>query len=210
VNTCRSGHVISVTVSKLRIGGAIAQAVSRLLPTAAARVQTRVWSCGILWWTKVALGQVFSENFGFPCHSGIPSASSQSSSLSPEAGTISQVWMERMWNLAFVFLLKVLSWPFLRWSEVKVKISPLRALETPRIREVEAPTLLRQTANRWRQGCQSCGPAAVYPQVSFLKFLVLISVRIWVDPGAIVQLEGLGQLGKNPPHRDAFPRPSGL
>jgi hypothetical protein len=30
-------------------------------PTAAARVQTRVWSCGILWWTKVALGQVFSE-----------------------------------------------------------------------------------------------------------------------------------------------------
>jgi hypothetical protein len=32
-----------------------------------ARVQTRVWSCGILWWTKVALGQVFSENFGFPC-----------------------------------------------------------------------------------------------------------------------------------------------
>jgi hypothetical protein len=30
------------------IGRAIAQAVSRLLPTAAARVQTRVWSCGIL------------------------------------------------------------------------------------------------------------------------------------------------------------------
>jgi hypothetical protein len=32
--------------------------VSRRLPTAAARVQTRVWSCGILWRTKVALGQV--------------------------------------------------------------------------------------------------------------------------------------------------------
>jgi hypothetical protein len=29
-------------------GRAIAQAVSRWLPTAAARVQTRVWSCGIL------------------------------------------------------------------------------------------------------------------------------------------------------------------
>jgi hypothetical protein len=28
--------------------GAIAQAVSRRLPTAAARVQTRVWLCGIL------------------------------------------------------------------------------------------------------------------------------------------------------------------
>jgi hypothetical protein len=50
-------------------GRAIAQAVSRRLPTAAARVQTRVWSCGILWWTKVALGQVFSENFCFHCQS---------------------------------------------------------------------------------------------------------------------------------------------
>jgi hypothetical protein len=30
------------------VGRAIAQAVSRRLPTAAARVQTRVWSCGIL------------------------------------------------------------------------------------------------------------------------------------------------------------------
>jgi hypothetical protein len=47
-------------------GRAIAQAVSRRLPTVAARLQTWVWSCGILWWTKVALGQVFSENFGFP------------------------------------------------------------------------------------------------------------------------------------------------
>jgi hypothetical protein len=30
------------------VGRAIAQAVSRRLPTAAARVQNRVWSCGIL------------------------------------------------------------------------------------------------------------------------------------------------------------------
>jgi hypothetical protein len=51
------------------LGRAIAQAVSRRLPTAAARVQTLVWSCGILWWTKVAQGQVFSENFGLPCQS---------------------------------------------------------------------------------------------------------------------------------------------
>jgi hypothetical protein len=73
-------------------GRAIAQEVSRRLPTAAARVQTRVWSCGILWWTKVALGQVFSENFGFLYTIYIPSASPQSSSLSPEAGTIGQEW----------------------------------------------------------------------------------------------------------------------
>jgi hypothetical protein len=44
---------------RMRNGRSIAQAVSRRLPTAAARVQSWVWSCGILWWTKVALGQVF-------------------------------------------------------------------------------------------------------------------------------------------------------
>jgi hypothetical protein len=68
--------------------------ITRRLPSAAARVQTRVWSCGILWWTKVALGQVFSEeNFGFPCQSTyIPSASPQSSSASPKAGTIGKEW----------------------------------------------------------------------------------------------------------------------
>jgi hypothetical protein len=51
------------------LGSAIAQAVSRRLPSAAARAQTRIWSCGIFWWTEVALGQVFSDNFGFPCQS---------------------------------------------------------------------------------------------------------------------------------------------
>jgi hypothetical protein len=56
-------------VGNCQEGGSIAQAVSRRLPTEAAWVKTRVWSCGILWWTKVALGQVFSENFGFPCQS---------------------------------------------------------------------------------------------------------------------------------------------
>jgi hypothetical protein len=39
-----------------------------------------------LWWTKVALGQVFSEYFGFTLPIYIPSVSPQSSSLSPEAG----------------------------------------------------------------------------------------------------------------------------
>jgi hypothetical protein len=34
--------------ARLEHGRAIAQAVSRRLPTAAAQVQTRVWSCGIL------------------------------------------------------------------------------------------------------------------------------------------------------------------
>jgi hypothetical protein len=47
-------------------GRAIAQAVSRRLPTAEARVRARGRSCGFVV-DKVALGQVFSEYFGFPC-----------------------------------------------------------------------------------------------------------------------------------------------
>jgi hypothetical protein len=50
------------------MGRAIAQAVSRWLPTAAARVRIRVWQVGFVV-DKVALGQVFSEYFGFPCQS---------------------------------------------------------------------------------------------------------------------------------------------
>jgi hypothetical protein len=45
------------------------------------------------------------------------------------------------------------------------------------LREVEAPTLLRQKANTWRQGCQPYAPAALYLQVSILRSPVLISVR---------------------------------
>jgi hypothetical protein len=49
-----------------RRGLAIAEAVSRWLPTAAARVRGRVWQVGFVV-GKVASGHVFSEYFGFPC-----------------------------------------------------------------------------------------------------------------------------------------------
>jgi hypothetical protein len=44
-STCSSSIIPSLHENE---GRAIAQTVSRRLPTAAARVQTRVWSCGIL------------------------------------------------------------------------------------------------------------------------------------------------------------------
>jgi hypothetical protein len=47
-------------------GRAIAQAVSRWLPTAAARVRARVWQVEFVV-DKMAPRQVFSEYFGFPC-----------------------------------------------------------------------------------------------------------------------------------------------
>jgi hypothetical protein len=48
-------------------GRAVAQAVRRWLPTAAARVRVRA-ACGVVV-DKATLGQVFSEYFGFPCQS---------------------------------------------------------------------------------------------------------------------------------------------
>jgi hypothetical protein len=74
VDTCKSAN-----------GRAIAEAVSRWLPTAAAQVQSRVWSSGICG-DKVAPGQVFSEYFGFLPFIPPNSPSSQS----PGASTIGQ------------------------------------------------------------------------------------------------------------------------
>jgi hypothetical protein len=53
------------------LGRAIAKAVSRWLPTVAARVHTRVWQVGFVV-DEVASGQVFSEYFGFPPKPFIP------------------------------------------------------------------------------------------------------------------------------------------
>jgi hypothetical protein len=47
-------------------GHAIAQAVSRWLPTTVAQVHIRAEHVGFVV-DKAALGQVFSEYFGFPC-----------------------------------------------------------------------------------------------------------------------------------------------
>jgi hypothetical protein len=69
-------------------GRAIAQAVSRWHPTAAARVRARVWQFGFVV-DKMAIGQVFSEYFCFPCQPHFIPLTSPSSQ-SPETDTIRQ------------------------------------------------------------------------------------------------------------------------
>jgi hypothetical protein len=67
------------------VGRAVAQAVSRWLPTAAVRVRARVWQVGFVV-DKAVSEQVFSEYFDFPCqnHFNPPTFPS---SQSPGPGT---------------------------------------------------------------------------------------------------------------------------
>jgi hypothetical protein len=78
-------------------------------------------------------------------------------------------------------------------SNKKVKLSLYRPWRIIEVWDVEAPTFSRKSTHRWRWRCQPYALAALYLPG---RFLVLISVRGWVNPRAILRLEGLGKLKK--------------
>jgi hypothetical protein len=67
-------------VSNYELGRAIAQAVSRWLPTAAGRVQAQVWSCGICG-VQGGTGAGFLQVLRFPLPIFIPPVAPQSPHL---------------------------------------------------------------------------------------------------------------------------------
>jgi hypothetical protein len=66
LTTIMSLWSVLLAVYIIYLGHAIAEVVSRCLPTTVARVRAEVWQVGFVV-DKVASGQVFSKYFGFPC-----------------------------------------------------------------------------------------------------------------------------------------------
>jgi hypothetical protein len=76
---------------------------------------------------------------------------------------------------------------------LKSKVFLVQAAEALRVAKGWGCHIFRQSAHRWRQGCQPYAPAAVYPR----KIPGIMSVRGWVDLRAIIRLVGLGKLKKS-------------
>jgi hypothetical protein len=93
------------------------------------------------------------------------------------------------------------------------KTFPVQAVEALRVVRGWGSHIFRYSTHRWRQGCQPYAPAAFYPPG---RFLLLISVRGWVDSRAKVRLEGLkkstlsGTWTGGPPVCSIVPQPTTL
>jgi hypothetical protein len=100
-------------------------------------------------------------------------------------------------NVAIPFgLINFYTWPFVhsslpifRWSQNSKAFPCNRPWRPIGLWDVKDPTLSRQSAHRWRLGCQPYASAALYPPER-----LVISVGSSVNPRVIVRLKGLGKL----------------
>jgi hypothetical protein len=93
-------------------------------------------------------------------------------------------------------------WPWnpMRWAadkkwQRKIKVISVTGLGVLYDCEMlRNPHFSRRSVNRWRSSCQPFAPATLFLRVDFI---LIISIRGWVNPKEIVQLEGLGNIKRS-------------
>jgi hypothetical protein len=97
-------------------------------------------------------------------------------------------WIQKMWKkftAPFNFPYTV--------SKTSYRLPHHWKVEALRVLKGWGSHIFRHSAHRWRYGCQPYDAGRFLPPE---RFLVLISVRGWIDPRAIVRLDELGKLKK--------------